>query len=195
MKFNQFSYIPVSPEMSCQELRSLGFEVSLDASAKANFEAFVRKYFLFFEDTDLALKNWIADTETDLLTFFQSDRPLTAEVFGLVALQMLGFVPNVDFTDSVAFLEKMAFPITFDGSLNNLHQLLATRTQSGNTLIDQLVAQDLIPISNGSITLQNSIPVCPFLPVLVNVLVKVTTSITKCRNPTFWTRLPWFMVR
>ena len=148
MKFNQFSYIPVSPEMACQELRSLGFEVSLDASAKANFEAFVRKYFLFFEDTDLALKNWIADTETDLLTFFQSDRPLTAEVFGLVALQMLGFVPNVDFTDSVAFLEEMAFPITFDGSLNNLHQLLATRTQSGNTLIDQLVAQDLIPVSN-----------------------------------------------
>ena len=52
------------------------------------------------------------------------------------------------FTDSVAFLEEMAFPITFDGSLNNLHQLLATRTQSGNTLIDQLVAQDLIPVSN-----------------------------------------------
>ena len=55
MKFNQFSYIPVSPEMACQELHSLGFEVSLDASAKANFEAFVRKHFLFFEDTDLAL--------------------------------------------------------------------------------------------------------------------------------------------
>ena len=55
MKFNQFSYIPVSPEMACQELRSLGFEVSLDASVKANFEAFVRKHFLFFEDTDLAL--------------------------------------------------------------------------------------------------------------------------------------------
>ena len=62
MKFNQFSYIPVSPEIACQELRSLGFEVSLDASAKANFEAFVRKSFLFFDDTDLALKNWIADT-------------------------------------------------------------------------------------------------------------------------------------
>ena len=102
MKFNQFSYIPVNPEIACQELRSLGFEVSLNASAKANFEAFVRKHFLFFEDTDLALKNWIADSETDLLTFFQSDRPLTADVFGLVALQMLGFVPNVDFTDSAA---------------------------------------------------------------------------------------------
>ena len=43
---------------------------------------------------------------------------------------------------------KWLSPITFDGSLNNLHQLLATRTQSGNTLIDQLVAQDLIPVSN-----------------------------------------------
>ena len=49
MKFNQFSYIPVSPEMACQELRSLGFEVSLDASAKANFE-------LLFASTSFSLK-------------------------------------------------------------------------------------------------------------------------------------------
>ena len=59
MKFNQFSYIPVSPEMACQELRSLGFEVSLNASAKDNFEAFVRKSFLFFEDTDLTLTSLV----------------------------------------------------------------------------------------------------------------------------------------
>ena len=76
MKFIQFSYLAVSPETAYQVLRSLGFEVSLAASAKANFESFVRKYFLFFEDTDLALKNWIADPQTDIMTFFQSDRPL-----------------------------------------------------------------------------------------------------------------------
>lgn len=54
MKFNQLSYVPVSPEMACQNPFSA--LKSLDASAKANFEAFVRKHFLFLEDTDLALK-------------------------------------------------------------------------------------------------------------------------------------------
>ncbi len=47
MKFNQFSYIPVSPETAYQELRSLGFEVSLNASAKANLNPFVRQVLPF----------------------------------------------------------------------------------------------------------------------------------------------------
>ena len=33
-------------------------------------------------------------------------------------------------------------------AFNNLHQLLATRTQSGNTLIDQLVSDGLISEDN-----------------------------------------------
>lgn len=148
MKFNQFSYIPVSPEIAEKELQNLGFEVSLKQDSKSNFESFVRRYFHLQADTNWALQNWIADPETDLLSFFQSDRPLTEDVFGLVALQLLGFIPNVDFTDSQAFLADMNFPISYDGSLNNLHQLLASRTQSGNTLIDQLVSENLIPVTN-----------------------------------------------
>ena len=41
MKFNQFSYIPVSPETAYQELRSLGFEVSLDASASFSLKILI----------------------------------------------------------------------------------------------------------------------------------------------------------
>lgn len=149
MKYNQFSYFPISAEKACQELQTFAFDCSLQKSFKENFESFLRRLLsLSYQDTDYALSMWIADFETDLLSFFQSDRTVTSEVFYTVALQILGFIPNVDFTNTADFIEKMNFPITFDGSLNNLHQLLATRCQSGNTLIDQLVSQNLIPVTN-----------------------------------------------
>src|SRR3712207_8329452 len=39
---------------------------------------------------------------------------LTKEVFDLVALQVLGFIPAVDFTDTQDFIQKIGFPIVFD---------------------------------------------------------------------------------
>src|SRR3712207_9555684 len=75
---------------------------------------------------------------------------LTKEVFDLVALQVLGFIPAVDFTDTQDFIQKIGFPIVFDSQqlLLNLHQLLATRQKSGVTLIDSLVSQGLLPMDN-----------------------------------------------
>ncbi|MGT2906794.1 Xaa-Pro dipeptidyl-peptidase [Streptococcus dentiloxodontae] len=148
MRFNQFSYIPVSAKSAEQELQRLGFDVHADLPSKTNFEIFIRKALFLHGNTDLALKNWIADWKTDLLTFFHSQAELTKDIFNLAALQLLGFVPFVDFTDTAEFVKQTAFPIVFDGSIANLHQLLATRCKSGNTLIDQLVSEGLIPISN-----------------------------------------------
>ncbi|MBS8114996.1 Xaa-Pro dipeptidyl-peptidase, partial [Streptococcus suis] len=95
-----------------------------------------------------ALSNMIADWDTDLLTFFQSDRELTDLIFYQVAFQLLGFVPGVDYTDVMDFVEKSNFPVIYGDMIDNLYQLLATRTKSGNTLIDQLVSDDLIPEDN-----------------------------------------------
>lgn len=149
MKYNQFSYFAVSEDMSEQELHSLGFKVSSSNTFKENFENFLRKIVsLSYQDTDYALSMWIADPETDLASFFKSDSEVTAEIFNTVALQVLGFIPNVDFKDTAEFIEKLEFPITFNDSLANLHQLLATRCSSGNTLIDRLVAENLIPVTN-----------------------------------------------
>ncbi|AWN18252.1 Xaa-Pro dipeptidyl-peptidase [Streptococcus sobrinus] len=150
MRFNQFSYISSSIQEAEAELQELGFSVSLKKSNKDNLESFLRKAFFHYRDTDIPLSNWIADLETNLLSFFQSDKPLTEEIFYTVALQLLDFVPHVDFEEVTDFLEQTNFPIQFRAEefLLNLHQLLATRQKTGMTLIDKLISQGLIPVDN-----------------------------------------------
>ncbi|MEY8463481.1 Xaa-Pro dipeptidyl-peptidase [Streptococcus merionis] len=148
MRYNQFSYTPVSEEQMLTELQSLGFDLSPIKSDKANFELFVRKTFFNYADTDYPLSTLLADEQTDLLTFFTSDQELTADIFYHVSLQILGFVPGVDYTNLTDFLEKIAFPVTFDNIIKNIYHLLNCRKKSGNTLIDHLVAQELIPQDN-----------------------------------------------
>ncbi len=148
MRFNQFSYIQTTQETMLKELEGLGFHLSPTVSDKKNLENFVRKTFFLTEDTDKALSNLLADWETDLLSFFQSERELTAEVFYQVAFQLLGFVPNFDYTDVEAFRKESNFPIVFGNVIENLYQLLSTRTVNGSLLVEQLVSDDLIPEDN-----------------------------------------------
>lgn len=148
MRFNQFSYYPVTNQQALKELSDLGFNLDLSASAKEQFESFVRKCFFNYKNTDYPLSALAVDKETDLLTFFNSERELTAEIFYTVAFQLLGFSYLVDFEDSLAFHKETAFPIVYGNLIDNLYQLLNTRTKKGNTLIDQLVSDGLIPEDN-----------------------------------------------
>ncbi|EFQ54507.1 Xaa-Pro dipeptidyl-peptidase [Streptococcus parasanguinis F0405] len=148
MKFNQFSYIPTANDTMKEELALLGFSFQEESDPKKMLEAFVRQVSFQYKDTDYALSTLVADKETDLLAFFNSEKPLTADVFYTVAFQLLGFSFFVDFDDSEAFRKETAFPITYGSLLENLYQLLNTRTKRGNTLIDQLVSDVLIPETN-----------------------------------------------
>ncbi len=148
MRFNQFSYYPVTNQQALQELSELGFKLDLSASHKEQFEAFVRTCFFNYKNTDYPLTTLAVDKETDLLTFFNSDRELTAEIFYTVAFQLLGFSYLLDFEDGLAFHKETAFPIVYGDLIDNLYQLLNTRTKKGNTLIDQLVSDGLIPEDN-----------------------------------------------
>lgn len=148
MRFNQFSYYSVTPQQALQELSELGFKLDLSASHKEQFESFVRTCFFNYKNTDYPLTTLAVDKETDLLTFFNSDRELTAEIFYTVAFQLLGFSYLVDFEDGLAFHKETAFPIVYGDLIDNLYQLLNTRTKKGNTLIDQLVSDGLIPEDN-----------------------------------------------
>lgn len=148
MRFNQFSYYPVSQQQALQELSSLGFKLDQSNSAKELFEAFVRTCFFNYKNTDYPLSTLAVDKETDLLTFFNSDRELTAEIFYTVAFQLLGFSYLTDFEDGLVFHKETAFPIVYGDLIDNLYQLLNTRTKKGNTLIDQLVSDGLIPENN-----------------------------------------------
>ncbi len=148
MRFNQFSYLPVSNSQVLQELAQLGFELALELSEKEQFEQFIRRSFFTYKDTDYPLSILAADKETDLLSFFQSDRELTADIFYTVAFQLLEFSYLVDFEDSQAFRKETGFPIVYGNLAENLYHLLNTRTKKGNTLIDQLVSDGIIPVDN-----------------------------------------------
>ena len=148
MRFNQFSYYPVTNQEALQELSELGFKLDLSASHKEQFEAFVRTCFFNYTNTDYPLTTLAVDKETDLLTFFNSDRELTAEIFYTVAFQLLGFSYLVDFEDGLAFHKETAFPIVYGDLIDNLYQLLNTRTKKGILLIDQLVSDGFISEDN-----------------------------------------------
>ncbi|EGD30658.1 X-Pro dipeptidyl-peptidase [Streptococcus sanguinis SK72] len=148
MRFNQYSYARTKRENMLTELAELGFFYDSNRSDKENLEDFLRTSFFTYINTDYPLKSWVADSQTDLLSFFQSDRELTASVFYTVAFQLLEFSPFIDFTDVEAFRKETGFPITFGDLLENLYQLLNTRTKNGNLLVDKLVSEGLIPEDN-----------------------------------------------
>ena len=148
MRFNQFSYQPTTSSQRFAELEGLGLKLSPQLSLKRQFEDFIRWSFFTYSNTDYALSTLAADKETDLVTFLQSDRELTAEIFYTVVFQLLGFSYLVDFEDAEQFRKETAFPIVYGDLIENLYQLLNTRTKKGNTLIDQLVSDGLISEDN-----------------------------------------------
>ena len=148
MRFNQFSYQPTTSSQRFEELEGLGLKLSPQLSLKRQFEDFIRWSFFTYSNTDYSLSTLAADKETDLVTFFQSDRELTAEIFYTVVFQLLGFSYLVDFEDSEQFRKEIGFPIVYGDLIENLYQLLNTRTKKGNTLIDQLVSDGLISEDN-----------------------------------------------
>ena len=148
MRFNQFSYQPTTSSQRFEELEGLGLKLSPQLSLKRQFEDFIRWSFFTYSNTDYALSTLAADKETDLVTFFQSDRELTAEIFYTVVFQRLGFSYLVDFEDAEQFRKETGFPIVYGDLIENLYQLLNTRTKKGNTLIDQLVSDGLISEDN-----------------------------------------------
>ena len=76
-------------------------------------EAFLIRFFFNFKDSTYPLSSLAVDKETDLLTFFQSDKELTADIFYTVAFQLLGFSYLVDFEDSDVFRKESGFPIVY----------------------------------------------------------------------------------
>ena len=148
MRFNQFSYLPVSHSQVLHELSQLGLKLVPEQASKKQLEQFVRWSFFTYTNTDYALSTLAVDKETDLLSFFQSDKELTADIFYTVVFQLLGFNFLIDFGDSEQFRKETGFPIIYGDLIENIYHLLNTRTRKGNTLIDQLVSDGLIAEDN-----------------------------------------------
>ena len=148
MRFNQFSYLPVSHSQILRELSQLGLKLVPEQASKKQLEQFVRWSFFTYTNTDYALSTLAADRETDLLSFFQSDKELTADIFYTVVFQLLGFNYLIDFGDAEQFRKETGFPIIYGDLIENIYHLLNTRTKKGNTLIDKLVSDGLIAEDN-----------------------------------------------
>ena len=148
MRFNQFSYLPVSHSQVLRELSQLGLKLVPEQASKKQLEQLVRWSFFTYTNTDYALSTLAADRETDLLSFFQSDKELTADIFYPISFQLLGFNYLIDFEDAEPFRKETGFPIIYGDLIENLYHLLNTRTKKGNTLIDQLVSDGLISEDN-----------------------------------------------
>ena len=148
MRYNQYSYTKASTETMLTELSNLGFDFQATNSPKENLLLFLRRALFGYQNIDTILSNMVADNETDLLAFFESNRELTDVVFYTIALQLLGFTPFVDFENVADFCKEINFPIAYGNILENLYHLLNTRTKSGNILVDQLVSEGLIPEDN-----------------------------------------------
>ena len=148
MRFNQFSYLSLPRDTILYELKKYGFDFPSESTNKKMLESFLSRFFFTYQDTNYPLSILAADKKTDLLTFFQSEDELTADIFYTVAFQLLGFSYLVDFEDSDVFRKETGFPIIYGDLIENLYQLLNTRTKKGNTLIDQLVSDGLIPEDN-----------------------------------------------
>ena len=148
MRFNRFSYLALPRDTIIFELKKYGFDLPVNITNKKMLEAFLIRFFFNFKDSTYPISSLAVGKETDLLTFFQSDKELTADIFYTVAFQLLGFSYLVDFEDSDVFRKETGFPIVYGDLIENLYQLLNTRTKKGNTLIDQLVSDGLIPEDN-----------------------------------------------
>ena len=128
MRFNQYSYITFPKENILSELKKCGFNLQNTANPKELLETFLRRFFFTYENTDYPLSCLAIDKETNILTFFKSDKDLTADIFYTVAFQLLGFSYLIDFEDSEAFRKETGFLIVYGDLIENLRRIIPTTT-------------------------------------------------------------------
>ncbi|MCL1631623.1 Xaa-Pro dipeptidyl-peptidase [Sporolactobacillus sp. CPB3-1] len=156
MKNNQFARITADHQTVIEELRRIRFLDDLiedEAMPAMVYRLLLRKAFLQVrgeQDFCDKMKNYLATPETDLNDYLHASTPITAEVFYLVALQLCGFLAEIDFeiSDPLAAMKKIQLPaIVCNGAWNKdqvldaWYLLLTTHTKNGQTFLDQLTNQ------------------------------------------------------
>ncbi|MDN3954458.1 Xaa-Pro dipeptidyl-peptidase [Sporolactobacillus laevolacticus] len=156
MKNNQFARINADHKTVVEDLKRIHFlddEISGALSPTSTYRLLLRKAFLKVRgghDYDVKLKNYLATPDTDLKDYLGTSKPITAEVFYLVALQLFGFLADVDYeiTDPLAAMKKMQLPmIEAEGAWNKdqvldaWYLLLTSHTKNGQMFLDQLTNQ------------------------------------------------------
>lgn len=154
MKNNQFARQTADHQTVIKELTRIHFlddATSHAPTVSTAYRLLLRKAFphVASENTFAwKLKNYLATPVMDLQDFLSSDLPITADVFYLAALQLLDFLPEVDYDCSKPLdaMTRIQLPmIASDTGAWNREQLLdawylllATHTKNGQTYLDKL---------------------------------------------------------
>jgi X-Pro dipeptidyl-peptidase len=156
MKNNQFARLAVDHPTMVAELKRIRFFDEKVACAQTPTECYrllLRKAFVNVRgvhEFDVKLRNYLATPARDLQDYLAAGGPITPEVFYLVALQLGGFLPDVDFSiaDPLAAMKQIQLPmIAADGPwdkdrlLDAWYVWLTTHTKNGQTYLDQLASQ------------------------------------------------------
>lgn len=154
MKNNQFARLDVDLETAIDELQRIRFydePVAKAANGVFTYRLLLRKAFLSVKtgaSFDEKLANYLATPTLALSNWLDQEKPVTATVFYRVALQLLGFLVDVDFdlTDPLAAMCSIQLPVheseqvtwTKTDVLAAWYLLLTTHTKTGQTFLDHL---------------------------------------------------------
>lgn len=168
MKNNQFAIRPTDFKDQLTELTEIGF-LDKDNESETNplqlWISFLSKSFLedktssTFEET---LKTYMATDDQNLSEYIDSATHVSVVAFYNVALQLLKFNPDVDFsfTDPLAAMEKIQLMVadhngasfTIDELKSAWYWLLATHNKMGQTYVDSLASKGYFTKFYGQIT-------------------------------------------
>lgn len=153
LKNNQFAHITTSDSQKIAELKSIGYlttEMLAEKDLTKLWRALTIQMFpqaLTASSQSEKLASLLADENTNLRTYTdQGNFSVTA--FYNVALQLLEFLPSIDFdfSNPLVAMKKINLPYTNDISnktalLAAWYELLCTHTKNGQLLIDVLAAR------------------------------------------------------
>lgn len=168
MKNNQFAIRPTDFKDQLTELTEIGF-LDKDNESETNplqlWISFLSKSFLedktssTFEET---LKTYMATDDQNLSEYIDSSTHVSVAAFYNVALQLLKFNPDVDFsfTDPLAAMDKIQLMVadhngasfTIDELKSAWYWLLATHSKMGQTFVDSLASKGYFTKFYGKIT-------------------------------------------
>ncbi|MBM7544427.1 X-Pro dipeptidyl-peptidase [Weissella beninensis] len=155
MKINQFAFKPTNHTTVLNELIRINFIENTDLKTYSVNQLLQHLLNKCWPTTstqsslDYKLNNILADTQLSVLEWLQKDEPLTNEIFYRIALQLLHFLPNVDFDviNPLMSVKKLNLTTitssTFDKNilLDAWYRLLNTHNKHGQTFIDDLASQ------------------------------------------------------
>lgn len=155
MKNNQFALVPVDSSQMIAELKQIKFITTQVLAAKnvpEIYQLLVEKTFPETEEQNTLktkLSNLLATPKTDLLAWFNLSQLVTADIFYRVALQLLEFLPEVDFdlANPLAAMDRLNLPTIKTNNFDRetlfeaWYLLLNTHTKNGKTFLDRLATR------------------------------------------------------